>query len=141
MAKKSSRPAIPVELTEEQSAKYLSRYIKPGQRGPEIKIPIWRVLNYVLVVLHTGCQWHKLPIKQDDSGKPEISYIQIFKHFHRWVKLGFIKDILIASVEMLHDNHMLDTSVLESIIYIDSIKPQSKLQKHLSNLFPKFCLL
>ena len=112
MAKKSSRPAIPVELTEEQSAKYLSRYIKPGQRGPEIKIPIWRVLNYVLVVLHTGCQWHKLPIKQDDSGKPEISYIQIFKHFHRWVKLGFIKDILIASVEMLHDNHMLDTSVL-----------------------------
>ena len=73
MAKKSSRPAIPVELTEEQSAKYLARYIKPGQRGPEIKIPIWRVLNYVLVLLHTGCQWHKLPIKQDDSGKPEIS--------------------------------------------------------------------
>ena len=112
MAKKSSRPAIPVELTEEQSAKYLVQYIKPGQRGPEIKIPIWRVLNYVLVLMHTGCQWHKLPIKQDDSGKPEISYIQIFKHFHRWVKLGFIKDILIASVEMLHDNHMLDTSVL-----------------------------
>ena len=28
------------------------------------------------------------------------------------VKLGFIEDILIASVEMLHDNHMLDTSVI-----------------------------
>lgn len=64
MAKNSSNPAIPVEVTEAQYNEYFSKYIKPGQRGPEIKIPIWILLNYILFLLHTGCQWHKIPIKK-----------------------------------------------------------------------------
>lgn len=112
MAKNSSNPAIPVEVTEAQYNEYFSKYIKPGQRGPEIKIPIWILLNYILFLLHTGCQWHKIPIKKKESGELEISHIQIFKHFHRWVKLGFMNDIFIASVEMLKNNNLLDTEIL-----------------------------
>ena len=112
MAKNSSHPAIPVEITELQYNEHFKKYIIPGQRGPTIKIPILRILNYILFLLHTGCQWHKIPIKQDDSGKPEISHIQIFKHFHRWVKLGFMNNIFIASVKMLKNNNLLDMDIL-----------------------------
>lgn len=114
MKKYSSHPVIPVELTEAQYNEHFAKYIHPGQRGPKIKIPMWRLLNYILFLLHTGCQWHKIPIKKDDSGKPEISHIQIFKHFHRWVNLGFMNDAFIASVESLKNNNLLDTDILHA---------------------------
>jgi len=112
MTKNSSNPAIPVEITELQFNKYFVKNIKLGKRGPKIKIKLLKILNYILYLLHTGCPWHKIPIKLDDSGKPEISYIQIFKHFHRWVKLGFVLHIFIASVEILKDNNLLDMDIL-----------------------------
>ena len=46
MAKNSSNPAIPVELTEAQFNTHFAEHIKPGKRGPKIKIPLWKVFNY-----------------------------------------------------------------------------------------------
>lgn len=112
MAKNSSNPAIPVEINELQYDTHFAKHIKLGRRGPKIKIKIWTLLNYILFLLHTGCQWHKIPIQKDAYGKLEISHSQVFKHFKRWVTLGFINNIFIASVELLKDNNLLDTDIL-----------------------------
>jgi transposase len=112
LAKNSSNPAIPVHVSEEQYNKYFAKYLIPAKRGPKIKIKLYGILNYILYLLHSGCQWHKIPIQKDSSGKQEISQCQVFKHFKRWVTLGFIDSIFIASVELLKDNGLLDTTVL-----------------------------
>ena len=112
MAKNSSNPAIPVELTEAQFNTHFAEHIKPGKRGPKIKIPLWKVFNYILFLLHTNCPWHKIPIQKDAFGNPEISQIQVFKHAHRWAKLGFFSVSLIASVKLLLENNLLDTDIL-----------------------------
>ena len=85
MANNVANQAIPVELTESQFNEFFLEHIKLGGRGPKIKIPLFKLFNYILYVLHTGCQWHKLPIEKDTLGKPEISYIQVFKHCHQWI--------------------------------------------------------
>jgi hypothetical protein len=54
MPKKVAKPAIPVELTEAQFNEFFLEHIKLGTRGPNIKIPLFKVFNYMLYVLHTG---------------------------------------------------------------------------------------
>ena len=112
MAKNVANPAIPVKLTETQFNKFFLEHIKLGAREPKIKVPLFKLFNYILYVLHTGCQWHKLPIEKDTLGKPEISYIQVFKHCHQWILNHSILASFIASVESLNNNNLLDVSIL-----------------------------
>ncbi len=112
MANNVANPSIPVELTESQFNEFFLEHIKLGGRGPKIKIPLFKLFNYILYVLHTGCQWHKLPIEKDTLGKPEISYIQVFKHCHQWILNHSILASFIASVESLNNNNLLDVSIL-----------------------------
>jgi hypothetical protein len=45
------------------------QYIRPclsvAKRGYECSIPLYKVFNYILYRLHTGCQWERLPIDND----------------------------------------------------------------------------
>ena len=50
MARNVANPAIPVELTEEQFNKFFLEHIKLGGRGPTIKIPLFKLFNYILYV-------------------------------------------------------------------------------------------
>ncbi|WP_218054608.1 transposase [Legionella massiliensis] len=59
-----------------------------GKRGPRPKIALYKIFNYILYIIHTGCQWYKLPIEKTAAGKPEISYTRVFKHFRAWLKKG-----------------------------------------------------
>ena len=68
--------------------------------------------NYILYVLHTGCQWYKLPIEKTREGKPEISYTRLFKHFRTWERNGCFCLMLQATVALLSENNLLDLSVL-----------------------------
>ncbi len=112
MAKNVANPAIPVEVTESQFHEFFLEHIKLGGRGPKIKIPLYRVLNYILYLLHTGCQWHKLPIQKDNNNFPEISCSQIFKHCKRWIINGSMTKAFTASIQRLHKSNLLDTAVL-----------------------------
>ena len=112
MAKNVANPAIPVEVTESQFHEFFLEHIKLGSRGPKIKISLYRVLNYILYLLHTGCQWHKLPIQKDSNNLPEISCSQIFKHCKRWIINGSITRAFTASIQRLHESNLLDTAVL-----------------------------
>ena len=113
MSRKSPKPIIPIQLTEEQFTMHILPYLPVGTRGPKPKIPLFTIFNYVLYVLHTGIQWFTLPIRKDpDTNLPELSYQRVYAHFKRWVSLDAPLNIFTATVEQLASNNLLDTDVL-----------------------------
>lgn len=63
-------------------------------------------------LLYIGCQWKELPIEKDESGRPEIHYTRIYNVFRRWESDGCIDAIFIGSVLKLHQNELLNTSII-----------------------------
>lgn len=61
---------IPTSVTEEQFEQHIRPSLKTAQRGYECKISLYKVFNYILKRLHTGCQWSELPIAPD-ANDPE----------------------------------------------------------------------
>jgi hypothetical protein len=56
---------IPTSVTEKQFDEHIRPYISTAKRGFECQIPLYKVFNYILYRLHTGCQWDELPIDPD----------------------------------------------------------------------------
>ena len=84
---------IPISGTEKQFDEHIGPYITGAKRGYECKIRLYKVFNYVLYQLHTGCQWYQLPIAPDrsDPDKKEISYHAIYYHFRKWSRDGSLE--------------------------------------------------
>ena len=102
---------IPTELSQSDFNEFVFPHITSGRRGPKPKISYFKMFNYFLYLMHTGCQWYQLPIEKDPSGKPEISYSRLFRHFQRWIKTGFFDRVFEASVAKLAKESLLDTSI------------------------------
>ena len=66
--------AIPVKLTEEQFQTFVEPHLSRAKRGYACKIPRYKLFNYMLHVLYTGCQWPALQasIDLDETGEPEL---------------------------------------------------------------------
>jgi transposase len=103
---------IPTELSENDFHEFIFPHIKSGRRGPKPKISYFKMFNYFLYLMHTGCQWYKLPIDNDQFGRPEISYSRLFRHFQHWINSGFFDRVFEASVAKLAKESLLDLSVL-----------------------------
>ena len=58
---------IPISVTEEQFNGHIRPHVSTARRGYECKIPLYKVFNYILYRLHTGCQWDRLPIDPDPT--------------------------------------------------------------------------
>ena len=58
---------IPTSLTESQFDEHVLPHLSVAKRGFICKIPLYKVFNYILYRLHTGCQWEKLPIDPDPN--------------------------------------------------------------------------
>ena len=56
---------IPTSLTDKQFNQHIRPFISTAKRGYECQIPLFKVFNYILYRLHTGCQWDRLPIDPD----------------------------------------------------------------------------
>jgi transposase len=86
---------IPVSLTEKQFDEHIRPYISTAKRGFESKIPLFKIFNYVLYRLHTGCQWYQLPITTlpDNPDKKEISYDAVYYHFRKWSRDGSLQKV------------------------------------------------
>jgi len=104
--------AIPTKLTQKQFNEFILPHLSIGSRGPKCKIPLYQVFNYILILLHTGMQWKNLPIEKDSDGKPVICYTRIFRICQRWSTDGSLDKVFMHSVMILHENNMLDLSVL-----------------------------
>ena len=86
---------IPVSLTEKQFDEYIRPYISTAKRGFESKISLYKIFNYILYRLHTGCQWYRLPIMAEPGNpdKKEISYDAVYYHFRKWSQDGSLQKV------------------------------------------------
>jgi hypothetical protein len=57
--------SIPISLTEEQFNEHINPYLSKAKRGYVCSIPLYKIFNYILYRLHTGCQWERIPIEAD----------------------------------------------------------------------------
>ena len=109
---KSRHGRIPATLNEKNFNEFSFPLLITGRRGPKSKIPYHKIFNYILYLIHTGCQWYMLPIDKTESGHPEISYTRLFRHFKFWSDNGSFDRIFEASVARLFENKLVDISVL-----------------------------
>ena len=79
---------IAISLTEKQVDEHIRPYISTAKRGFESKIQLFKIFNYILYRLHTGCQWYQLPIVAEPGNpdKKEISYDAVYYHFRKYPK-------------------------------------------------------
>jgi hypothetical protein len=56
---------IPISLTEKQFEEHVSPFLSKAKRGFVCKIRLYKVFNYILRRLHTGCQWDQIAIDPD----------------------------------------------------------------------------
>ena len=115
VVKKQPYRKIPTDLKEEDFNRFVLPHLIYGAKfGPKPKISSFKMFNYILYVLHTGCQWKSLKkcIDKDENGKHEIHYTNIFKQFKRWCHDGSLKRVFENSVLCLHQSKLLDLSVL-----------------------------
>jgi len=71
---------IPISLTEEQFNEHVNPYLSKAKRGYVCRIPLYKIFNYILYRLHTGCQWERLPIEADPQNpkNKEISWQAVY---------------------------------------------------------------
>lgn len=91
---------IPTSVTEKQFDQHIRPHITVAKRGFESKIPLYKIFNYVLKKLYTGCQWKELPIDRDpdDLEKKEISWHAVYYHYRKWSRDGSLEKIWQASI-------------------------------------------
>jgi Putative transposase of IS4/5 family (DUF4096) len=105
--------ALPTRVSEESFNRYFLPFLSLPLRGPKPKIPLWQMFNYILYQLHTGCQWHELPIVSDPgTGTREIHYISVWKWFRRWSSDRSLETAFTNSVWILQENKQLRLSRL-----------------------------
>lgn len=103
---------IPIVLREDEFNEFVLPYLKKGMRGPSKKISFFKLFNYILKLMHTGCQWAQMPINKNEDGEPEIHYTSIYKAFKFWSRRGCFDKIFEASVARLFKAGMLNTDIL-----------------------------
>ena len=64
---------IPTSVTENQFDAYVRPYLNTAKRGYESKIPLYKIFNYILYRLHTGCQWEEIPIASKPGSEKKKS--------------------------------------------------------------------
>jgi transposase len=104
--------AIPTKLSVEQFEQFVLPHLSRGRRGPAPTLALHKIFNYILQLLYMGCQWKALPIEKNDEGRPEIHYTRIYRALRRWQADGCIDRIFAGSVRKLHQDGLLDLTVI-----------------------------
>lgn len=94
---------IPTSIKEEMFESHILPRLSTAKRGYVSKIPLYKIFNYILYWLHTGCQWSQLPIEADKSepDKKEISYHAVYHHYRKWSRDGSLERVWWYSIEMI----------------------------------------
>jgi len=104
--------AIPTQLELAEFEQFILPHLSAGRRGPAPKLSLHKIFNYVLKHVYLGCQWKELPIGKDGDGRLEIHHTRIYRTWRRWVANGCIDAIFAGSVSRLHQDGLLDTTVI-----------------------------
>ena len=103
---------IPTQFGLGQFEQFVLPHLSVGSRGPAPKLSLHKIFNYILHLLYLGCQWKELPIDKDGEGRPEIHHTRIYSAWRRWEADGCIDAIFTGSVMQLHQDELLDISVI-----------------------------
>jgi transposase len=112
MAASRHGQAIPTQLGLALFEQFVLPHLSIGRRGPALKLSLFKIFNYILQQLYLGCQWKQLPIDKDGEGRPEIHYTRIYSTWRRWEADGCMDAIFAGSVRQLHQDGLLDTTVI-----------------------------
>lgn len=134
---------IPTHLSPAQFAEHIEPHLSKAKRGYVSKIPLYKIFNYILYVLYTGCQWAQVPIDPDpeDPTRKELSHDAVYYHFRKWSRDGSLlrvwhqsivtnKDRVDLSVLHLDGTHTLAKKGGESVAY------QGRKKAKTSNILP-----
>src|SRR5437870_9137 len=107
----NSMSTIPTSVTEEQFNQHIEPFVSRAKRGFVSNIPLYKIFNYMLYRLYTGCQWQALPIAADmnDPSRKEISCDAVYYHFRKWSGDGSLERVWQHTVQQLKEE--LDLSV------------------------------
>jgi|SRR3989338_5648122 len=105
--KKKQFNQLPVRVSRKNFNQYIKPYLSKKIKGPKPKLSSYKIFNYILYVLHTGCQWEKLPIRNK-----EIYWTNVYRWHNRWSKDGSYENLFLHSLEVLRDREKLDLSIL-----------------------------
>jgi hypothetical protein len=103
---------ISTHLTLEQFEEFVLPHLHRGSRGPEPKLSLHTIFNYILKLLYLGCPWKELPVEKNKAGQPEIHYTRIYDAFRRYEAQGCFDAIFAGTVVLLHQQELLDISVI-----------------------------
>jgi len=112
MAQSQPWQRIPTSLTLEQFEEFVLPHLPKGSRGPQPKLSLHAIFNYILKLLYLGCQWKDLPIEKNEEGRPEIHYTRIYAAFRRYEAQKCFDAIFAGTVVLLHQKEYLDISVI-----------------------------
>lgn len=107
--KKNKRDYNPLvkRLSQREFNQYILPQLRKPVKGPKSKLSLYKIFNYVLYVLSTGCQWEQLPIYRN-----EIHWSNVYKWHNRWSKNGSYQNLFESTVDLLNRKGKLDTSIL-----------------------------
>ena len=104
---------IPTHLSHESFMQFIFPHLPEQPKyGPPPKLSDYKTFNYLLRLLHTGCQWAMIPIEKDSFGEQEVHYTTIYRRFRFWVEHGLFDLIFEESVLNLHESGLLDISII-----------------------------
>ena len=134
---------IPTSVTEKQFNEHIRPHLTTAKRGFECKIPLYKVFNYILYRLHTGCQWYRLSIDPDadDPRKKEISYHAVYYHFRKWSRDGSLEKVWHGSIAMIEQDLNLSELNLDGSHAIakkggESVAYQGRKKAKTTNILP-----
>ena len=102
------------KITEKEFNEYVVPFLPKKTSGTNVKVPLWKIYNYIAKVLRTGMQWSELQgfIDKDSTGKSEIHYTSVFKRFSLWGVFNVFDKSHQAILAAAYDAGQLDLSVL-----------------------------
>ena len=59
--------AVRTSLTEDRFKEHRRPHLSTAKRGYVCKVPLFKVFNYILYKLHTGCPWASLAVDPDPN--------------------------------------------------------------------------
>ncbi len=91
---------IPVSITEKQFEVHISPYLSQAKRGYVSRIPRYKIFNYILYWLYTGCPWRALPIarRPENPAAGEISWHAVYYHHRKWSRDGSLERVWQQSI-------------------------------------------
>ena len=91
------------------------QFFPPQTRGRPRKWELWLIVNAILYVTRTGCQWRMLP-------KDLPPWQTVYGYFWRWTKSGLWEQINAALVQRVRKQQDVDPQPSAAIIDSQSVK-------------------